>query len=47
MGCALRHYRRLNQGEACLNILELDTPLRAASLIVLNDTCHLGPDRYP
>lgn len=47
MGCALRHYRRLDQGEACLNILELDTPLRVASLIVLNDTCYLGPGGSP
>lgn len=47
MGCALRDYRRLDQGEACLNILVLDTPLRAASLIVLNDTCHLGLGRSP
>ncbi len=45
MSCPLRDYRRLEQGEACLNILDLDTPQRAASLIVLNDTCHLGPGR--
>lgn len=44
LGLPLRHFRRLGQDEACLNILEMDAPLRAVLLVRLNDTSHLaGP----
>jgi broad specificity phosphatase PhoE len=41
LGLPLRHYRRLGQDEACLNVLELTPPLLLRSLLCLNDTCHL------
>jgi broad specificity phosphatase PhoE len=45
LGLPLRWARRLEQGEACLNILEMAAPLRASTLVCLNDTCHLQPPR--
>ena len=41
LGLPLRHYRRLEQDEACLNILEVATSRLATSLVSLNDSCHL------
>jgi broad specificity phosphatase PhoE len=41
LGLPLRHYRRLGQDEACLNILEATPALLPGSLVCLNDTCHL------
>ena len=45
LGLPLRWSRRLEQGEACLNILEMVSPLRASLLLRLNDTCHLQSPR--
>jgi phosphoserine phosphatase len=41
LGLPLRHYRRLEQDETCLNILEVATSRLATSLVCLNDSCHL------
>lgn len=41
LGLPLRYSRRLEQDETCLNILELSTPVRASSLVCLNELCHL------
>lgn len=45
LGLPLRWSRRLEQSEACLNILEMASPLHASSLVCLNDTCHLQRPR--
>ena len=45
LGLPLRWSRRLEQAETCLNILEMAAPLRAATLLCFNDTCHLQPPR--
>lgn len=42
LGLSLRHFRRLGQEEACLNLIDLDAPLRGTTLLRLNDTCHLA-----
>lgn len=45
LGLPLRWSRRLEQGETCLNILEMAAPLRASQLLCFNDTCHLQSPR--
>ena len=45
LGLPLRWSRRLEQGETCLNVLEMAAPLRAGTLLCFNDTCHLQPPR--
>jgi len=41
LGMPLRHFRRLGQDEACLNLLDLDAPWSATVVHTLNDTAHL------
>lgn len=45
LGLPLRYARRLEQGETCLNILEMAAPLQASTLLSFNDTSHLQPPR--
>lgn len=42
LGAPLAHHWLIRQGNACINIVEMDAA--APRIIVLNDTFHLGPD---
>jgi len=42
LGAPLAHHWRLRQGNACINIVDMDGS--TARIAVLNDTIHLGPD---
>jgi broad specificity phosphatase PhoE len=42
LGAPLDHHWRIRQGNACINVIEMDGA--EARIMVLNDTFHLGPD---
>lgn len=42
MGAPLGHHWRIRQGNACINVVDLDAG--DARITILNDTGHLGPD---